>query len=86
MAAAKASARLVARLAEEAGGPGLFRDARRFGVGMGALVDALRAKGFFASRTHFDPTGIRTDAPASAVAAAAAAAARGKPEAPPKKS
>jgi tRNA G26 N,N-dimethylase Trm1 len=52
---------------------------------MGALVDALRAKGFFASRTHFDPTGIRTDAPASAVAAAAAAA-RGKPEAPPKKS
>ena len=85
MAAAKASARLVARLAEEAGGPGLFRDARRFGVGMGALVDALRAKGFFASRTHFDPTGIRTDAPASAVAAAAAAA-RGKPEAPPKKS
>ena len=84
MAAAKASARLVARLAEEAGGPGLFRDARRFGVGMGALVDALRAKGFFASRTHFDPTGIRTDAPANAVVAAAAvAAARGKPEAPP---
>jgi len=27
------------------------------------VIDAIRSRGYFASRTHFKPTGIRTDMP-----------------------
>ena len=27
------------------------------------VLDSLKEKGYFASRTHFKPTGIKTDAP-----------------------
>lgn len=53
---------LVARLAEEAGvdAPGLPR--RAFGVRVDAVVAALRADGWTASRTHFDPRSVKTPA------------------------
>ena len=74
--------RLVDRLVEEADGPPLFRLASRYapsGGGlppMDALTERLRGEGFRASRTHYHPAGIRTDAPASALRDAIATLAR----------
>jgi len=60
---------LLNRCAEEAAGPPTFYDvhdlARRAGVSAPKLLEALamlRKRGYFASRTHFSDTGIRTDA------------------------
>lgn len=74
--------RLLDRLVEEADGPPLFRLASRYapsGGGlppMDALTERLRGEGFRASRTHYHPAGIRTDAPASALRDAIATLAR----------
>ncbi len=61
---------LLNRCAEEADGPPTFYDvhetAGRAGVSapkIAELIAKLRGTGYFASRTHFSPTGIRTDAP-----------------------
>lgn len=61
---------LLNRCVEEADGPPTFYDlnevAKRAGVSppkIGTLIDELREAGHFASRTHFSPMGIRTDAP-----------------------
>jgi len=63
--------------AGEAGGPPTFYDAhevaRRAGVSppkLGKALEGLRARGYFASRTHFSGTGIRSDAPFDEVMAA----------------
>ena len=63
--------RLLARLVEEAEGPPTYYAIHRLcddlGIAMpstGSLIRALREQGFWASRTHFDPQGVRTDAPA----------------------
>jgi len=61
---------LLDRCAEEAGGPPTFYDlhdlSRRAGVSAPKLSEVLaklRGMGYFASRTHFLDTGLRTDAP-----------------------
>ncbi len=61
---------LLDRCAEEADGPPMFYDvhdlARRTGVSVPKLLEVLaifRKMGYFASRTHFSDTGLRTDAP-----------------------
>jgi tRNA (guanine26-N2/guanine27-N2)-dimethyltransferase len=66
--------RLLRRLAEEADGAPLHYTvdelARRIGrspVSPERVVERLRARGFSASRTHFTPSGFRTDAPWEAV-------------------
>ena len=79
---ASTTTRLLDRLAEEADGPPLFRMASRYAASggglppMDALIERLRGEGFRASRTHYHPTGIRTDAPASALRDAVATLAR----------
>ncbi|MEM2878409.1 MAG: tRNA (guanine(10)-N(2))-dimethyltransferase [Candidatus Hadarchaeales archaeon] len=54
---------------EESGGPPTFHDVNRIASMAGSsppkmrrIMDSLRNSGRFASRTHFSPTGIRTDA------------------------
>lgn len=61
---------LLNRCAEEADGTPTFYDvhdmASRAGVSapkIAELIAKLRGTGYFASRTHFSPTGFRTDAP-----------------------
>lgn len=61
---------LLSRCAEEAAGPPTFYDLnsvaglmKKSPPKIEALISALRANGYFASRTHFSPTGFRTDAP-----------------------
>lgn len=61
---------LLNRLAEEGEGPPTFYDVHELARGAGTsppklarLLEGLRAKGYFASRTHFSPIGLRTDAP-----------------------
>lgn len=61
--------KLLARLVEEADAPALYAtmaELGRAGVDplpkIDALVDALREAGHAASRTHFDPQGVKTDA------------------------
>ncbi|MCS7131649.1 MAG: helix-turn-helix domain-containing protein, partial [Hadesarchaea archaeon] len=61
---------LLNRLAEEGDGPPTFYDvhelAKRAGISppkLSRLLEGLRSKGYFASRTHFSPLGLRTDAP-----------------------
>jgi len=63
-------ARQLSAMSEEAALPAFFFEldecARAFRAGpprLAALIDALRAAGLMASRTHFSPTGFRTDAP-----------------------
>lgn len=55
---------------EEAEGPEFYYDLHEMAgrhkkriPGMGDAVEKLRERGFFASRTHFSPTSIRTNAP-----------------------
>ena len=66
--------RIMAFILAEAEGPPTYFAIQRlcdaFGLRtppMDELVEALREEGWWASRTHFDPQGIRTDAPAEAV-------------------
>jgi len=61
---------LLDRCVEEAGGPPMFYDfhdlSRRAGVSAPKLIEVLsklRGMGYFASRTHFSDTGVRTDTP-----------------------
>jgi tRNA (guanine26-N2/guanine27-N2)-dimethyltransferase len=61
---------LLERCAEEAGGPPTFYDlhdlSRRARVSAPKFLEVLsklRGMGYFASRTHFSDTGLRTDAP-----------------------
>jgi tRNA (guanine26-N2/guanine27-N2)-dimethyltransferase len=61
---------LLSRCIEESDGPPTFYEmheiARRAGVQPPKIADViakLRGKGYFASRTHFSGTGLRTDAP-----------------------
>jgi len=61
---------LLDRCAEEAGGPPTFYDlhdlSRRAGVSAPKrlkVLSKLRGMGYFASRTHFSDTGLRTDTP-----------------------
>lgn len=61
---------LLGQCAEEAEGPPTFYDinelAKRVGISppkIAGLIARLRKQGYFASRTHFSGTGIRTDAP-----------------------
>ena len=61
---------LLDRCIEEADGPPTFYDhhdlSRRAGVSAPKLIEVLsklRSMGYFASRTHFSGTGLRTDAP-----------------------
>lgn len=70
LAGGKRLARMLENMKEEANMPALFFEldecARRFRAGppkMSALLETLRFGGFRASRTHFSPTGFRTDAP-----------------------
>jgi tRNA (guanine26-N2/guanine27-N2)-dimethyltransferase len=65
-------ARLLEPMKEEAGLPPFFFEldecAKKYRSGpprMAALLEALGKAGFRASRTHFAPTGVRTDAPAA---------------------
>ncbi|MFN4133552.1 MAG: tRNA (guanine(10)-N(2))-dimethyltransferase [Candidatus Hadarchaeales archaeon] len=60
---------LLNRLMEEASGPPTFYDVNRLAKILRVrspkiekLLEAIRAAGFFASRTHFSPTGFRTNA------------------------
>jgi tRNA (guanine26-N2/guanine27-N2)-dimethyltransferase len=61
---------LLDRCADEAGGPPTFYDfhdlSSRAGVSAPKLLGVLskfRGMGYFASRTHFSDTGLRTDTP-----------------------
>lgn len=61
---------LLSRCAEEAAGPPTFYDVnlmaglmKKSPPKIEKLISALRSHGYFASRTHFSPTGFRTDAP-----------------------
>jgi len=65
-----ASARLLARLQEEADMPPWFVTTNELGGRLlgsppriDRFLDALRAGGYRATRTHFDPRGVKTDAP-----------------------
>lgn len=69
-ASGKRLARMLEAMRDESGMPALFFEldgcAREFRAGpprMANLLETLRAAGFRASRTHFAPTGFRTDAP-----------------------
>ena len=66
----KRLARQLEAMKEEAGMPAFFFEldecARRFRIGppkLSRLLETLRREGFKAARTHFTPTGFRTDAP-----------------------
>ena len=48
----------------------LCRDMKATPTAIGVLIDALRAQGFRASRTHYSGTGFKTDAPINEVRAA----------------
>ena len=68
-------ARMLEQMREEAALPSFFFElntvAQELRAGpppMAALIEALREAGFRASRTHFSPTGFRTDAPAEDLA------------------
>ncbi|MGQ9787837.1 MAG: tRNA (guanine(10)-N(2))-dimethyltransferase [Candidatus Hadarchaeaceae archaeon] len=61
---------LLFRCAEEAAGPPTFYDlnllaglVKKSPPKIAKLVSSLRGRGYFASRTHFSPNGLRTDAP-----------------------
>jgi tRNA (guanine26-N2/guanine27-N2)-dimethyltransferase len=61
---------LLNRCVGEAGGPPMFYDvhevAKRAGLSppkLSEIIARLRENGYFASRTHFSGTGLRTDAP-----------------------
>ena len=61
---------LLARCAEEAEGPPMFYDMHELAKRAGAsppkiigLIERLRRRGYFVSRTHFSGTGFRTNAP-----------------------
>jgi len=63
--------KLLSTILEEAEGPPTYFPIHRICDALQTttppidrLVEELRARGWFASRTHFDPQGIRTDAPA----------------------
>ena len=69
-ACGKRLARMLETMNEEAGLPAFFFEldecARCLRAGppkIVTLIETLRAAGFRASRTHFSPTGFRTDAP-----------------------
>ena len=47
----------------------LCRDLKATPTSIGVLIDALRAQGFRASRTHYSGIGFKTDAPANEVKA-----------------
>ena len=66
--------KLVALLLEEAGGPPTYYPLAKLcdelqvpTPPVGAVIEALRERGWWASRTHLDPQGVRTDAPAGEV-------------------
>ena len=66
--------KLLKLINDEAGGPPTYYSLPRLcddlGLRMppiGELVEALRERGWWASRTHFDPQGVRTEASASEV-------------------
>ena len=66
--------KLVALLREEAGGPPTYFPLARLcdelqvpTPPVSAVVEALRERGWWASRTHLDPQGVRTSAPAGEV-------------------
>jgi tRNA (guanine26-N2/guanine27-N2)-dimethyltransferase len=61
---------LLNRLVEEGEGPPTFYDVHELAKSAGTsppklakLLEELRGRGYFASRTHFSPLGLRTDAP-----------------------
>jgi tRNA (guanine26-N2/guanine27-N2)-dimethyltransferase len=69
-ATSSAGVRLLARLPDEADLPPFFEStdelARRLQASpprLDRFLDGLRAAGFRAARTHFDPRGVKTDAP-----------------------
>ncbi|MGQ9582205.1 MAG: tRNA (guanine(10)-N(2))-dimethyltransferase [Thermoplasmatota archaeon] len=75
--------RALSEIEEEAGMPPFFfeLDSVVRGAGSGppclsAMISSLRSAGFRASRTHFSPTGFRTDAPPEEVRRLALATAR----------
>ncbi|HLE48355.1 MAG TPA: methyltransferase domain-containing protein, partial [Candidatus Thermoplasmatota archaeon] len=66
---ARETPRLIAKWVEEANAPGLYFDVDDFTSGrrlesprIEAWLDELRARNFVATRTHFAPRGIKTDA------------------------
>ena len=66
--------RLIRMVLEECGGPPTYYDVDRVCRLAGApslpidlVVQRLRSMGYWASRTHFHPKGVRTDAPLSAL-------------------
>jgi len=63
--------RLIGLLVEEAEGPPAFYALSRLcdelqipTPSVGTVIEALKERGWWASRTHLDPQGVRTDAPA----------------------
>jgi tRNA (guanine26-N2/guanine27-N2)-dimethyltransferase len=59
----------LTRMIEEADSPAFFyflpyvlRRLQKVGVGIQAIIDSLKEKGFIASRTSFDPQGLKTNA------------------------
>ena len=70
----KRTRKLLDTLASEAPGPPLYYSLPRLCDAVGIsipptreLVSALRSRGWWASRTHFDPQAVRTDAPVEEV-------------------
>ena len=70
-----ASARLLARLQDEATMPALFETTDELAARLRVpppridrVLEALRSSGFRATRTHFDPKGLKTDAPYEEIA------------------
>ena len=66
--------KLLSLMMEEAGGPPTYYPLARLcdelqlpTPPVRAVIEALRERGWWASRTHLDPQGVRTDAPAKAV-------------------
>ena len=42
--------------------PYVFRRLKKDGIGIQMIIDSLREKGFVATRTTFDPQGLKTNA------------------------
>ncbi len=71
-ASGKRLARMLEQMVEEAGMPAFFFEldgcAQKFRCGppkLAVLLEGLKGAGFRAGRTHFTPSGFRTDAPAA---------------------
>jgi tRNA (guanine26-N2/guanine27-N2)-dimethyltransferase len=65
---------ILARLLEELDGPPTYHDLHKLGDKLGiplppfgAIVAAIRARGYQCTRTHFSPHSVRTNAPVSTI-------------------